>query len=104
MQNSLEADCLPCKGANYALENNKEEDFMAGKTKITFEQAAGRIDEIVRSLEKGDVPLDQSLALFEEGAKLIKEAGKMLDDAEQIVVRLQKGSDGNPEETVFDDE
>jgi len=77
---------------------------MAGKAKITFEQAAGRIDEIVRALEKGDVPLDRSLALFEEGAKLIKEAGKMLDDAEQVVVRLQKGSDGNPEEMVFDDD
>ena len=74
------------------------------KAKLTFEQAAGRIDEIVRALEKGDVPLDQSLALFEEGAKLIKDAGKMLDNAEQIVVRLQKGSDGNPEEMVFDDE
>jgi len=74
------------------------------KAKLTFEQAAGRIDEVVRALEKGDVPLDQSLALFEEGAKLIKVAGKMLDDAEQVVVRLQKGSDGNPEEMVFDDE
>ena len=74
------------------------------KAKLTFGRAAGRIDEIVRALEKGDVPLDQSLALFEEGAKLIKDAGKMLDNAEQIVVRLQKGSDGNPEEMVFDDE
>jgi len=72
--------------------------------KVTFEQASGRIEEIVRALEKGDVPLDKSLTLFEEGAKLIKEAGKMLDDAEQLVVRLQKGSDGKPEESVFDDE
>ncbi|MCL2227002.1 MAG: exodeoxyribonuclease VII small subunit [Oscillospiraceae bacterium] len=76
-----------------------------GKTeKMTFEQAAGRIDEIVRLLERGDAPLDQSLALFEEGAKLIKSAGKMLDDAEQKVVRLQKSAGGEPKESLFDDE
>jgi len=72
--------------------------------KITFEQAAGRIDEIVRLLERGDAPLDQSLALFEEGAKLIKEAGKMLDRAEQVVVKLQKDPEGQPKEIIFDDE
>jgi len=76
---------------------------MPKKEKPTFEQVAGRIDEIVRLLEKGDAPLDKSLALFEEGAKLVKEAGKMLDDAEQMVVRLQKGADGEPKENLFDD-
>ena len=76
---------------------------MAAKDKMTFEQAAGRIDEIVGLLERGDAPLDQSLSLFEEGAKLIKTAGKMLDDAEQKVVRLQKSADGQPKENVFDE-
>ena len=71
--------------------------------KLSFEQAAARIDEIVRLLERGDAPLDKSLALFEEGAKLIKTCGKMLDDAEQKVVRLQKGADSRPEELDFDD-
>jgi len=73
------------------------------KPKMSFEQAAARIEEIVRQLEKGDAPLDQSLALFEEGAKLIKECGKILDKAEQTVVLLRKGQDGEPEEIVFDD-
>jgi len=72
--------------------------------KMTFEKAASRIDEIVRLLEKGDAPLDKSLALFEEGAKLIKTCGKMLDEAEQTVVRLQKNAGGEPEEVDFDDE
>jgi exodeoxyribonuclease VII small subunit len=71
---------------------------------LTFEQALTRADEIVRLLEKGDAPLDKSLALFEEGAKLIRVCGKMLDEAEQKVVRLQKGEDGEPEESLFDDE
>jgi exodeoxyribonuclease VII small subunit len=70
-------------------------------TEISFEETMARIDEIVQFLEKGDAPLDQSLTLFEEGAKLINNAGKMLDEAEQTVVRLQKGDAGEPEETSF---
>ncbi len=70
--------------------------------KLTFEQAILRIDEIVKTLEKGDAPLEQSLTLFEEGTNLIKFCGKLLDSAEQKVVRLQKGPDGKPEETTFD--
>jgi len=76
---------------------------MEKRDKLTFEESAARIDEIVKLLEKGDAPLDKSLALFEEGAKLIKNCGKMLDKAEQTVVRLQKGPDGEPEELEFDD-
>ena len=77
---------------------------MEKKQKMTFEDSAARIEEIVKLLERGDAPLDKSLALFEEGAKLIKSCGKMLDDAEQKVVRLQKGEGGKPEELRFDDE
>ena len=71
---------------------------------LSFEQAAARIDDIIRVLEKGDAPLDKSLALFEEGAQLIGVCGKMLDNAEQMVVRLQKSAGGEPEEVDFDDE
>jgi len=75
---------------------------MEKEKKMTFEQAVARIDEIVKMLEKGDAPLDKSLAIFEEGAGLIKLCGKLLDEAEQTVVRLQKGSGGEPEESLFD--
>ena len=78
-------------------------DTLIPDSGMSFEQAAARIDEIVRFLEKGDAPLDKSLSLFEEGAKLIKTAGKMLDEAEQTVIRLQKGGDGEPKESLFDD-
>lgn len=73
-------------------------------SELSFEQASKRIDEIVRFLEKGDAPLDESLSLFEEGAKLIKLAGRMLDEAEQTVVRLQKGDDGELKEILFETE
>ena len=76
-----------------------------GKDKeLTFEQAAARIDEIVAALEKGDAQLDKSLSLFEEGVKLIEQCGKMLDTAEQTVVRLQKAVGGEPKEYLFDDD
>ena len=42
------------------------------KQKLTFEASMQRLDEIVKQLEKGDVPLDASLALFEEGSHLLK--------------------------------
>lgn len=67
----------------------------------SFEQAITRLDEIVKTLEKGDAPLEASLSLFEEGTGLIKFCGKLLDGAEQKVVRLQKGTGGEPEETDF---
>jgi len=70
----------------------------------TFEQAVSRIDEIVASLEKGDVQLDKSLSLFEEGVKLIEECGAMLDTAEQKVVSLQKTVNAEPKEYLFDDD
>lgn len=63
-----------------------------------------RLDEIVRHLEKGDMPLNDSLALFEEGTALIRSCEKQLDEAEQKVVKLRKGPDREPEELPFEDE
>ena len=76
---------------------------MAKKT-LSFEESMQRLEEIVRLLERGDVPLDESLALFEEGSGLIVQCGKLLDSAEQKVIKLKKGSDGMPIELPFDTE
>lgn len=76
---------------------------MAAK-KLSFEESLARLDEIVRHLEKGDLPLSDSLSLFEEGTALLASAGKMLDEAEQKVVKLRKGADRQPEEMPFEDE
>ena len=76
---------------------------MAGKN-LSFEQSMARLDEIVRHLEKGDMPLNDSLALFEEGTALIRSCEKQLDEAEQKVVKLRKGPDREPEELPFEDE
>ena len=70
---------------------------------FVFEAAMKRIEEIVSALEKGDVALDKSLALFQEGAELIKKCSTALDTAEQKVSMLIKGEDG-PAQTDFDGE
>ncbi|MDO4982846.1 MAG: exodeoxyribonuclease VII small subunit [Eubacteriales bacterium] len=76
---------------------------MAAK-KLNFEQSMQRLEEIVRHLESGDMPLDDTLKLFEEGTGLIANCSKMLDEAEQKVVKLKKGTDGQPIELPFEDE
>jgi len=76
---------------------------MAQKKQPNFETAIARLDEIVRQLEQGTAPLEESLSLFEEGTALIKACGKLLDSAEQKVVKLKKGPDGEPIELPFDE-
>ena len=56
--------------------------------KQTFEQKIARLEEIVAALEKGDAPLADSLALFEEGTKLIAYCSDQLAKAEQKIVKL----------------
>ena len=67
----------------------------------TFEENMRRLEEIVAGLEKGEKPLSDSLALFEEGTALAAACRRELDKAEQQVVKLMKGEDGAPVETAF---
>ena len=71
---------------------------------MSFEQSLQRLDEIVRQMERGDVPLQEALKLFEEGTTLVSSCNRLLDDAELKVVQLTKGTDGSPQETEFTDE
>ena len=72
-------------------------------SKFVFENAMKRIEEIVVALERGDVALDDSLALFQEGAELIKKCSSALDNAEQKVSLLIKGERG-PETIEFNED
>ena len=71
---------------------------MAAKKK-PFEEPMARLEEIVSILERGESTLDESLALFEEGTKLAAACSKQLDQAEQKILKLTKGPDGEPVET-----
>ena len=72
------------------------------KKEASFEENMTRLEEIVALLEGGDAKLADSLALFEEGTKLIAACTKQLDQAEQQVVKLMKGPDGAPVEQPFE--
>ena len=74
------------------------------KQEASFEANMARLEEIVTLLERGDAPLADTLALFEEGTKLSGLCAGMLDEAEQMVVKLQKGPGGEPVELPFDAE
>jgi exodeoxyribonuclease VII small subunit len=62
----------------------------------TFESSLAALEKIVRKLEQGDLSLEESLKLFEEGVKLSRECQERLNQAERRIEILLKDSDGNP--------
>lgn len=62
--------------------------------KESFEKALKRLEEIVNKLESGNLPLDESLKIFEEGVKLSRFCTKKLDEAERKVEVLLKNKEG----------
>lgn len=70
---------------------------------MTFEEMMNRLEQIVREMERGDVPLEESMKLFQEGTELVKSCSKMLDEAELSVKKIVATQDG-PVEEDFDHE
>lgn len=62
----------------------------------SFETNMQRLEQIVRALERGDVPLEESLKLFQEGTALVHDCGKLLDDAQLQVQKVLTAADGSP--------
>ncbi|MBN1503746.1 MAG: exodeoxyribonuclease VII small subunit [Candidatus Eisenbacteria bacterium] len=60
----------------------------------TFEQALGRLEELVDGLERGNLSLEESLAYFEEGTRLIQECTSMLEAAEARLQKLTPAGEG----------
>ena len=67
----------------------------------TFEQNMARLEQIVRAMERGDVPLEESLKLFQEGTALVQTCGKLLDEAELQVSIISTAPDGSPVEEAL---
>jgi exodeoxyribonuclease VII small subunit len=76
---------------------------MAQKNKTNFESSLKELERIVEQLEAGDLPLERSLELFEQGVQLSRDCQKRLDEAERKVEVLLKGSDGAYTPTPFDE-
>lgn len=68
---------------------------------LNFEEAMARLEQIVRALEGGNVPLDESLTLYEEGVKLVKLCSSRLENAEKRIKILVDGGNGTLTEQDF---
>lgn len=62
---------------------------------LTFEEALDKLESIVNRLESGEISLDESIAAFEEGQKLVQFCLKKLEEAENKVKKLSKDNEGN---------
>ena len=71
---------------------------------LSFEAALKRLEEIVRKLESGEAPLDESIELYAEGDRLKQQCEARLQAAQARIEKIQFGRDGSPSGTVpFDD-
>lgn len=74
------------------------------KQSKSFEESMGRLEQIVRAMERGDVPLEESLKLFQEGTELVQTCTKLLDDAQLQIKKVMTAADGSPVMEDFSDE
>jgi len=63
---------------------------------LSFEAALARLEEIVRLLERGEAPLDQSITLYQEGDRLKRHCEARLKDAQARIEQIALGADGRP--------
>ena len=71
---------------------------------MTFEASMARLEQIVRAMERGDVPLEESLKLFQEGTELVRNCSALLDQAQLQVKKIMVAPDGSPVDEDFDHE
>ena len=74
---------------------------MKEKVEGKFEEKIKELDQITKQLEKGDLTLDESVAVFEKGMKLSKECNQILEEAEKRITILLKKEEGEVEEEEF---
>lgn len=72
------------------------------KKKPTFEQALEQLEELTEQIEQGRIGLEESIAKYAEGMKLVQYCRSVLAKAEQKIEQLQVGDDGAPKTTEFD--
>ena len=70
----------------------------------SFEENMQRLEQIVRAMERGDVPLDESMKLFQEGTELVRGCSKLLDEAQLKVNTILANAQGEPVQEEFNHE
>ena len=73
-----------------------------GKEKETFEQSMNELEKIVEDLEKGEMPLETSIEVFQKGVELSKNLSKILDEMERKITILIEKEDGSIKEENFE--
>jgi exodeoxyribonuclease VII small subunit len=71
-------------------------DAATGTSAMSFEQAMAELEKVVGQLERGDVPLEESIALYQRGAELKAHCEARLKAAEEKVATLMLDAEGNP--------
>jgi len=66
---------------------------------LTFEDALKALEDVVRALESGEVPLDESISLYERGEQLRRHCQARLDAAQARIEKIVAGPDGKPSGT-----
>ncbi len=85
--------------------NESAQNMSDDTADLNFEDALRRLEDIVRKLESGDVPLDQSIALYEQGEKLRTLCQKRLEDAQAKIEKITLDRDGKAQGvTAFDED
>ena len=67
----------------------------------SFEKNMQRLEQIVRTMERGEVPLEESLKLFQEGTELVRSCNELLENAQLQVKMIMTAADGSPVEEEF---
>jgi exodeoxyribonuclease VII small subunit len=76
---------------------------MAGNREMKFEEALTQLEAVVNRLESGELPLEESLRLFEEGVHLTKVCTERLEEAERRITILMKNERGERQEAPFEE-
>ena len=71
------------------------------KPNKSFESNMQRLEQIVRAMERGDVPLEESLKLFQEGTELVRSCNELLENAQLQVKKIMTAPNGSPVEEDF---
>lgn len=76
------------------MPNSTKSSATAAGNELPFEEALQKLEDIVESMESGDLPLESLLARFEEGTRLVKTCQTRLEEAELKVSKLEKNRAG----------
>lgn len=81
--------------------NDRQQELDSPEETLSFEEALQRLEQTVARLESSELPLDESLRLFQEGTRLSRICSDLLDSIENRVTQLVESPDGGLRETMF---